>query len=219
MGQLVDFIRAPAKIGRNIGGRLANKTPEVIAKAKEFGFDYWDGDRKYGYGGYSYDGRWRAVATRLIEHYRLKTGDKVLDIGCGKGFLVYDLVSCSTPMNARGIDISDYAIENSFDEIRDRLMLGSAVELPFETSEFDLVVSFNALHNLSREDVKLALREINRVSKSSAFVQVDSYTSTEEKKIFEDWVLTAEFHDYPDGWLSLFEEVGYNGDYFWTVIK
>lgn len=219
MGQLVDFIRAPAKIGRNIGGRLANKTPEVIAKAKEFGFDYWDGDRKYGYGGYSYDGRWRDVATRLIEHYRLKTGDKVLDIGCGKGFLVYDLVSCSTSMDARGIDISDYAIGHSFNEIRDRLTLGSAVELPFETSEFDLVVSFNALHNLSRENVKVALREINRVSKSSAFVQVDSYTSIEEKKIFEDWVLTAEFHDYPDGWLSLFEEVGYDGDYFWTVIK
>jgi SAM-dependent methyltransferase len=218
MGVLIDFIQAPAKQGRNIEARASSKTADVIEVARQYGFEYWDGDRKYGYGGYHYDGRWQAVAERLITHYELDQSAKVLDVGCGKGFLVKDLVSAKTPIDAYGIDISDYAIQCSPEEVAGRLQRGSAERLPFPDSFFDLVVSFNTLHNLERDGVVLALREINRVSRGKSFVQVDSYETEDQKNLFEAWVLTAKFHDFPDGWLELFKLAGYSGDYCWTIV-
>lgn len=185
---------------------------------------YFDGDRKYGYGGYTYDGRWVAVAKKLIETYDLKPqgrdsvfGEvKVLDVGCAKGFLVYDLLAQG--IDAYGLDTSRYALDNCMPAVVGRLHRGIATVLPFPDDSFDLVVSFNTLHNLPRDLLKMALREIMRVSKGPAFVQVDSYHTPEQKKMFEEWVLTAEFHDYPEGWLRLFDEAGYTGDYDWTIV-
>jgi len=144
---------------------------------------------------------------------------KVLDIGCAKGFLVKDLMITCPGLEAFGLDISKYALMHAEPEVIGRLHLGSATSLPFPDKTFDLVVSINTLHNLDRDGVSKALSEIQRVTNKHSFVVVDSYRNNLEKDIFERWVLTAKFHDFPENWLKLFAEVGYTGDYSWTIIN
>jgi ubiquinone/menaquinone biosynthesis C-methylase UbiE len=214
----VELLRALPKITRNITQRAAVKDPDIVALARQYGEMYWDGPREYGYGGYRYDGRWRPVARDIIGHFRLKAGMRVLDVGCGKGFLVKDLMLECPGLEAFGLDISHYALLRCPPEIVGRLHLGSADSLPFPDRSFDAVLSINTIHNLPRADALKAMREIERLSGGCAFVQVDSYLSPEQKEMFESWVLTAQFHDYPDGWLKLFAEAGYSGDYDWTIV-
>ena len=135
----------------------------------------------YGYGGYKYDGRWVSVAKRIKKIYKLKKNAKILDIGCAKGFLVKDLIDLG--FDAYGLDISEYAIKNSHEDVVGRIHLGNAKKLPFADNTFDFVISLNTLHNLEKKDCKVALKEIVRVSKKS-FIQVDSYRDKKEKNIF-----------------------------------
>jgi ubiquinone/menaquinone biosynthesis C-methylase UbiE len=215
----VDLLRALPKPKRNIQRRAEAKDPKVVAEAKKYGEMYWDGPREYGYGGYRYDGRWRPVARDIIAHFALRPGMKVLDVGCGKGFLVKDLMLECPGLEAFGLDISRYALMHAPAEVIGRLHLGSGDDLPFPDRSFDCVLSLNTIHNFPRPRAVVAMREIQRVSGGRAFVQVDSYHTPEQKEIFESWVLTAEFHDYPRGWLKLFQEAGYSGDWYWTVIE
>lgn len=218
MGDYVDLLRSLPKTKRNVDDRAAAKSPEIVATARQYGADYFDGDRKYGYGGYHYDGRWRPVAADLMRHYRLHHSQRVLDVGCAKGFLVKDL--CSTGLNAYGLDVSPYALRASpHSDVIGRLHLGTADDLPFPDDSFDLVVSINTLHNLPRPRLITALQEIMRVSRGPAFVVVDSYCTDVERELFERWVLTAETHGTPDFWLELFAEAGYDGDYAFTIVE
>lgn len=214
----IDLLKALPKTKRNIQKRSDAKDPAVVAIAKQYGEMYWDGPREYGYGGYRYDGRWRLVAKDLIAHFELKPGMRVLDVGCGKGFLVKDLMLECPGLEVFGLDISLYALLNCEQEVVGRLHLGTAEKIPFPNGSFDCVISLNTIHNFSRSRAINAIKEIQRLSNGRAFVQVDSYFTPEQKEIFESWVLTAEFHDYPDGWLKVYEEAGYTGDYFWTII-
>jgi cyclopropane fatty-acyl-phospholipid synthase-like methyltransferase len=214
----VDLLRSLPQARRDIEARLANKTPEIIAKAREFGAEYFDGPRQYGYGGYKYDGRWIPVAKEIIKHYGLHPGMKVLDIGCAKGFLVKDLSNCLPGLEAIGIDVSEYALNNCETEVYDKLYLGDARELCFSDRYFDLVLSINTLHNLSRADLIKALKEISRVSKGRSFIQIDAYENEKQKAACEAWILTAKFHGYPEDWYKVFEEAGYTGDYDWTIV-
>ena len=216
----VNLLQALPKAKRNIQARQVNKSQAVIQTAKQYGETYFDGPRDYGYGGYRYDGRWVPVAKDIIHHFNLKAGDKVLDIGCAKGFLVKDLQQTCPGLKVFGLDISEYALKHCEPEVAGYLHLGSAEQLPFPDDAFDCVISINTLHNLPRTKVIQALQEIERVGKQSkAFVQVDSYLTPEQKMLFESWVLTAEFHDYPKGWLEVFKEAGYRGEYYWTIVE
>lgn len=215
----IDLLRSLPKARRNIQKRAEAKDPDVIAIAKQYGEMYWDGPRQYGYGGYRYDGRWRAVARDIIAHYGLQSGMRVLDVGCGKGFLVKDLMLECPGLEAFGLDVSLYALTHAPDEVIGRLHLGTAEKLPFPDKSFDCVLSLNTIHNFSRPRAITAIAEIQRVTRGPAFVVVDSYRTPEQKEIFESWVLTAEFHDYPDGWIKLFQEAGYQGDWAWTIIE
>jgi ubiquinone/menaquinone biosynthesis C-methylase UbiE len=219
MGREVNLLRAIPRIKRDLQTRQDGKNPEVIRISKEFGEMYFDGPREYGYGGYSYDGRWVPVANDVIDHFRLKPGDRVLDVGCAKGFLVKDLLDSLPGLEVFGLDISEYALMNCPRDVAGRLLLGSADHLPFPDGSFDCVISLDTIHNLPRPRVAVALHEIQRLSAGRAYVRVDSYRTPEQKAIFESWVLTAEFHDYPEGWLKLFSEAGYTGDYSWTIIE
>ena len=214
----INLLQSLPKSNRNILARAKARNMEVIQTAKRFGIEYFDGHRKFGYGGYVYDGRWLPVAEQIISHYKLKSGMRVLDIGCAKGFLVKDLMHLCPGLEVFGIDVSEYALLNCEPEVLGRLHLGSADKLAFPNKSFDLVLSINTLHNLQRERVINALKEIERVSKTNSFIQVDSYFTQNQKEKFEKWVLTAEFHDFPEGWLNLFRKAGYTGDYFWTVV-
>ncbi|MEK6236106.1 MAG: class I SAM-dependent methyltransferase [Planctomycetales bacterium] len=186
---------------------------EAATRAKRFDFDYWDGDRKIGYGGYHYDGRWRAVADGLIDHYQLRPGDKVLDVGCGKGFLLHDLTQGQPGLEITGIDISSYAIEHAKEEARPFLSEGSAAELPYPDDSFDLVISINTLHNLHCYDLDKALREMERVGKKHKYLVVESYRNEEEKANLLYWQLTCESFLTPDEWAWWFERTGYSGDH------
>lgn len=219
MGREIDLLRALPKTKRNIEKRAEEKDAAVIAISRKFGQEYWDGERKYGYGGYRYDGRWRPVARDMIAHFGLKSGMRVLDVGCGKGFLVKDLMLECPGLEAFGLDISHYALMHCEHEVVGRLHLGSAESLPFPDRSFDCVISLNTIHNLTREAAVIAMREIQRLSAGRAFVQVDSYRTPEEREIAVSWIITARFHDYPEGWLKVYSEAGYTGDYYWTIIN
>ena len=213
----LDLLKSlPKPKKRDIKSRETNKSDEVIRISREYGEMYFDGPREYGYGGYKYDGRWIPVAEDIIKHYELKKNDKVLDIGCAKGFLVKDLLNLG--IDAYGIDISEYAISKSEKETIGRLHLGKADKLPFPDNSFDFVISINTIHNYDENGVLKCLSEIERVSKKNSFIQVDSYRTKHEKEVFESWVLTAYYHDYPENWIKLFEKAGYKGDYYWTII-
>src|SRR3990172_9039302 len=159
---------------RNIKARASAKTPEIVAVGRQYGEMYFDGPREYGYGGYRYDGRWIPVAEDIVRHFDLKPGDRVLDVGCAKGFLVKDLMKVCPGIEAYGIDISEYALMHCEPEVIGRLHLGSAERLPFPDGCFDAVISLNTIHNLPREKVVIALREIQRISNGNAYIQVDS---------------------------------------------
>ena len=218
MGEVNLLGRLP-KTKRNIQKRAAAKDPAVIAISKQYGEMYFDGPRDYGYGGYRYDGRWIPVAEDIVKHFQLKPGDRVLDVGCAKGFLVKDLMKVCPGLEAFGLDVSPYALTNCEPEVIGRLQLGTAEKLPFPDKSFQCVLSLNTVHNFPRPRAITVMQEIQRVSGGRAFVQVDSYHTPEQKEIFESWVLTAEFYDYPAGWVKLFQEAGYTGDWYWTIIE
>lgn len=213
----VELLRSLPQGKRNVKARETAKTTEHIRVSREYGEIYFDGPREYGYGGYHYDGRWRPVAQDIVDHFGLKKGDRVLDVGCAKGFLVKDLLALG--IDAYGIDVSRYALMNCEPEVIGRLHLGSAEYLPFPDGSFNAILSINTIHNLPRERCKAALSEMQRIAPGKGFVQVDSYRTPQQKEIFESWVLTAQFYDYPNGWVSLFKEAGYTGDWYWTIIE
>lgn len=217
MGREVNLLRSIPRTKRNVKARESTKSPDVIAESKRFGELYFDGPRDYGYGGYKYDGRWKPVATDIIQHFGLASGARVLDVGCAKGFLVHELVMQG--IDAYGLDISTYAVRNCHPDVVGRIHVGNAIELPFADDTFDCVIAIDVVHNLKRDLAGVALREIQRLSGGRAFVRVDSYRTPEQKAIFESWVLTAEFHDYPEGWIQLFDDSAYTGDFCWVIIE
>ena len=214
-----DLLRRLPKTMRNIQARAHTKTALHVEVSRRYGKEYFDGPREYGYGGYKYDGRWLPVAHDVVAHFGLKRGDRILDIGCAKGFLVEDLMSVCPGLEAFGLDISDYALQQSRPHSEGRPTVGNASNLPFPDGHFDCALSIDVFHNLERAGALLALKELQRVSGGRAFVRVDSYRTEAEHEAFLHWVLTAKFHDTPEGWHQLFKEAGYTGDYYWTIIS
>jgi len=211
----IDFLSAVhKKTQRDYLGRV-NEFPKAEAAklAKKFDYDYWDGDRKVGYGGYKYDGRWRAVADAIAQHYNLKPGDRILDVGCGKAFLLYDFTQAVPGIEVCGIDISEYGVSHAKEEVRPFLKVCSATELPFEDNSFKLVFSINTLHNLYCFELEKALREIERVSKGNKYIVVESYRNESEKANLLYWQLTCESFYTPQEWDWWFKHCGYSGDH------
>lgn len=218
-GGYQDLLVSLPKSKRDVVSRCEQKTQKVIDIAKKYDRDYFDGDRKYGYGGYQYDGRWKSVAKDLIVFFGLKNNAKILDIGCAKGYLLKDLRDENKSFYLRGLDISKYAIKCAPTDIKHKLKYGTADRLPFKNKEFDLVVSINTLHNLPRDRCIKALQEIERVAQGNSYVVVDSYYTEEQKQQFQEWVLTAETYGPPDFWLGIFKDAGYSGYYSWNIMQ
>lgn len=188
--------------------------PKAAALAKQWGYDYWDGDRKICYGGYRYmEGRWEKVARAMAEHYGLKSASKILDVGCGKAFLLYDFTKLIPGIEIQGIDISGYAIDNAKEEVKGMLKIGNATALPYPDDYFDFVFSINTLHNLHCYDLDRALREIERVGKKKKYICVESYRNEQEKANLLYWQVTCEAFNTPEEWQWWFEHTGYSGDH------
>jgi SAM-dependent methyltransferase len=186
--------------------------------ARQFGREYFDGTREQGYGGYRYDGRWLPIAFDIAAHFKLKPGDRVLDIGCAKGFLMRDLMQAVPGLEVWGLEISQYAIENCHPDARGRMARGTAQHLPFPSDSFAAALCINVIHNLQYEACVEAVREIERVAPGRGYIQVDAYRNDDERDVFLDWVLTADTFGKPDMWHDLFRHAGYSGDYYWTIL-
>ena len=215
MGIEIDLMKNYPRTMRDPKARADSKTEEDRRIARKFDKDFFDGDRKYGYGGYSYNPRfWQPVVPDFIEYYSLDNNSSLLDIGSGKGFMLRDFKEALPGLQIRGIDISEYAIQNSLDDIKDYQDVGDAKDLPYEDDSFDLALSIVTLHNLPREECAQSLKELTRVSKNS-FITLDAYSNDEEKSAMNDWNLTALTVMHVEEWKLFFEESGYTGDYYW----
>jgi SAM-dependent methyltransferase len=214
MGRLLDIVTPlHQRTKRDYLARMTDSKVACMKKAKEYGRDYWDGDRRYGYGGYRYDGRWKTVAEQLIETYGLKPNAKILDVGCGKGFLLYELKQLLPGSTCVGFDVSKHGLSHAPEGIRDNLFLYRAQDpFPFCDEQFDLVISLGCLHNLRLFELKTALTEIERVGKH-AYVMLESYRNEQEMFNLECWALTAESLLDTAEWIWLYSEFGYTGDY------
>lgn len=214
----IDLLKNYPKVKRRINERAAIKTPFIRQIARKFGKDFFDGDRKYGYGGFSYHPRfWQEAVKDFRNYYHLDSHSSILDVGCAKGFMLYDFKNLIPGIKVAGIDISSYAIKHAKEEVKPFLKVGNAKALPYQDKSFDLVISINTVHNLPLKDCKKAIKEIVRVSKKHAFITVDAYRNEKEKKRMEDWNLTALTFMSTGEWRKLFREVGYTGDYWWFI--
>ncbi len=211
----IDFVSEVHKSTKRdyIGRVVSDDKADCAIIAKQYGYDYWDGDRKYGYGGYRYDGRWKSVAEKLADYYQLQPEQKVLDVGCGMAHLLYEITQVVPGIKVAGVDISRYALEHAKPEVRSTLQYGQAQALPFEDNEFDLVVSLATLHNLKIFELKKAIQEIGRVSKKNSYIMVESFRNDREEVNMLYWQLTCASYYSVEEWEWLYQEWGYAGDY------
>ena len=215
MGQLVNYVTPlHRRTRRDYLGRMNDEKVQCMVRARAYGEDYWDGSRRFGYGGYRYmAGRWRPVAEALIRQYGLKPGDGVLDVGCGKGFLLYEMQLVMPELRLVGIDVSAHALADAHPDFKGQLVRHRAQDaLPFGDDEFTLIVSLGTLHNLRLFDLKTALAEIERVGRHG-YVMVESYRNEQELFNLQCWALTAESFLDPDEWVWIYDLFGYTGDY------
>jgi SAM-dependent methyltransferase len=218
MGQEIDLLENYPRTKRNVEERGATKTEDVRRVAKQFGKDFFDGDRQYGYGGFKYFPRfWQPVIPTFQKHFGLTSKSSLLDVGCAKGFMLHDLLELIPDITVSGVDVSDYAIAHAMDDIKSKVQVANASDLPFADNSFDVVIAINTIHNLDRDDCAQALREIERVSRKGSFITVDAYRNDEEKERMFAWNLTAKTIMSVDEWVAFFKEVGYTGDYFWFI--
>ena len=193
-------------------------TEEHRKIARQFGQEFFDGDRLCGYGGYSYHPRfWTQTVQRFREHYHLPEQATVLDVGCAKGFMMHDFKRLMPAMTIAGIDISSYAYAHAMEDVKPFIRIGHAKALPYPDHAFDLVISINTVHNLPLKGCEQALREIQRVSRRNAFIMVDAWRTDEEHRRMLAWNLTALTYMHVDEWKALFARVGYTGDYYWFI--
>ncbi len=199
---------------RDYIARMFDSKAECMAIAKKYDNNYWDGERRFGYGGYKYiPGRWKPVAQALINEYDLKAGSKVLDVGCGKGFLLHEMRLIEPELELVGMDISQYALDCADASISSGLFIHKAQEpYPFVDEQFDLVISLGTLHNLCLPELKIALSEVERVGKNG-YVMLESYRNNQELFNLQCWALTCESFFDVDEWIWVYDHFGYTGDY------
>ena len=215
MGKLVQFVTSlHTSTKREYLDRMVDEKILCMHKAKEYEEDYWDGDRRFGYGGYKYlPGRWKPVAESLIETYNLNNSSSILDVGCGKGFLLHEIKLLLPEITIKGFDISNHGLSCALDSVKDDLFIHKAQEpYPFKDNEFDLVISLGCLHNLRLMELEVALGEIERVGKQG-YVMLESYRNEAEQFNLQCWALTCESFFDEDEWVWLYNHFGYKGDY------
>jgi len=211
----IDFIQKLHKgTARNYVQRVVEfDKAECAEVANKYGKDYWDGERQYGYGGYKYDGRWFPLAKEIATHYGIKPGDKILDIGCGKGFLLHEFTRAVPGVEVAGLDISQYAIDNAKEEVKPFLRVGNATSLPYPGHAFDFVISITTFHNLYNYELRKALQEVERVGKEKKHIVIESYRNEREKANLLYWQLTCRSFYTPAEWEWFMKESGYTGDF------
>lgn len=218
LGQEVDLLRNYPKSNRDTKTRARVITDADKEIARQYGKEFFDGDRTFGYGGFSYMPRfWQPVVPDLTAHFGLTGQSSLLDVGCAKGFMLYDIQQHIPGITVKGLDISEYAVANAKEEVKDFLEVGDAKSLPFEDNSFDVLMSVNTIHNLDESECALAVQEIERVSRGKSFITVDAWRNDEEKDRMLEWALTAKTIMHVDDWKQFFADNGYTGDFYWFI--
>jgi len=215
MGQLLELVTPLHQATqRDYLARMQDEKIHCTQVAKQYGIDYWDGDRRYGYGGYKYmAGHWAPVAKALIKKYNLTNKSRVLDIGCGKAFLLYEIKLFLPEIKVVGFDISEYGLADAKESIRDSLFIHRAQDqYPFKDNDFDLVISLGCFHNLRVFELQTALSETERVGKQG-YIMMESYRNELEQFNLQCWALTCESFFDSEEWPWIYEHFGYTGDY------
>ena len=199
---------------RNYLSRMINNKVFCMKEAKKYEKNYWDGDRKFGYGGYKYiPGRWANVAKKIIKRYKLKSGSKVLDVGCGKGFLLYEMLKLQPGLIIHGFDISNYALKRVKKNKNLKVFKYKAEKkFPYKKKSFDLVISLATLHNLKLFDLVNSIKEIERVGKKK-YIMVESFTNDKQLFNLQCWALTCQTFLSVNEWKWLYKKMKYKGDY------
>lgn len=218
LGKEIDLLKNYPRSKRDTKARAKVITEKDKAIAREYGKDFFDGDRTYGYGGFSYMARfWQPVIPDLQAHFQLTKDTSLLDVGCAKGFMLYDMQQHIPGIKLTGLDISQYAIEHAKEEVKSILTIGDCQSLPYDDNSFDVIMSVNTIHNLAEKECAKALQEIERVSKGKSFITVDAYRNDEEKERMLEWALTAKTIMHVDDWKVFFKDSGYTGDFYWFI--
>lgn len=218
MGKEIDLLVNYPRARRDVTERGQAKTEEDRRIARQFDKAFFDGDRRHGYGGFNYSARfWQPVVPTMQQHFGLQAGSSLLDVGCGKGFMLHDFAELIPGIVVKGVDISTYAIEHAIEDMRPHVRVADAKHLPFPDKSFDVVISINSVHNLAREECGKALQEIERVARKGSFITVDAYRNDQEKERMHAWNLTGLTIMHVEKWKAFFGEVGYTGDYYWFI--
>ena len=218
MGKEINLLADYPKSKRNLVDRENFKSKHNVEIARKFGKDFFDGGRETGYGGFNYNSKyWTNVVKKFKSYWKLNMDSTLLDVGCAKGFMLYDLSLLIPGINFKGIDISKYAIDHALDSVKKELLVANARDLPFENDSFDFTISINTVHNLELDHCAEAIKEISRVSKKNSFITVDAYRNDEEKERMYKWNLTAKTIMSVEEWIIFFKKIDYKGDYYWFI--
>ena len=218
MGQEIDLLVNYPRPKRNVEGRGATKTDADRVLARKFGEEFFDGDRTHGYGGFNYHPRfWQPVIPTFQAHWGLTSANSILDVGCAKGFMMHDFAELIPGIIVKGLDVSEYAVQNAIEDMRPHVQVADAKSLPYEDKSFDYAISITTVHNLDRAELIQSLQEIQRVARLGSFITVDAFRNEEEKERMIAWNLTAKTILHVDEWKELFKDAGYTGDYYWFI--
>jgi SAM-dependent methyltransferase len=220
MGQEINLLDLYPRSKRPVGERGSSTTDEDRAIARRFDESFFDGDRLHGYGGFNYHPRfWEDTVKRFRDHYNLAPDARILDVGCAKGFMLYEFQKLMPDLQLEGLDVSEYALRTAQPAVKTYLHLGDAKELPYEDDSFDLVISISTVHNLALDECSQSLMEIQRVSRGNSFIYVDAWRNEDERQRFLNWNLTALTYMHRDDWIKHFADIGYDGDYYWFIAE
>ena len=203
---------------RYVGSNLRTINHRIVATYRDKNF--FDGDRNFGYGGFKYDGRWKKVADKLCEEYKLNGNSSFLQLGCEKGFLLKDLKSKYTNMQAVGLETSNYAISNSMNEIKKNVKFcDNYLKLNFKDNEFDFIMAIGVVYTCSLDGAIKCLKEIQRVGKGMSFITLASYENKKDYWLFRQWSLLGTTILRKEEWKEILKHAEYSGDYFFTNSK
>ena len=215
IGKLKNFVSfRHKKVKRNYLERVNSEKIKCMKISKKYSFDYWDGNRKFGYGGYKYiPGYHQHIAKKIISNYSLTNDSRILDIGCGKGFLLHEIKKILKNIKIYGTDISPYARKNSITKIKKNIKIHDArKKFNYSDNFFDLVISINMLHNFRLSNIHNFLLQIEKIGKNK-FICLESFRNEKEQFNLQCWALTAETLIDVESWKWIFEKSRYTGDY------
>ena len=181
--------------------------------------EYYDGSRINGYGGFKYDGRWKKFLPKIIKRYKLTNKSKVLEIGCKKGFLIQDLQELLPGIKAIGIENHRYPISKASVKVKNKLYLKNYYDLEkFKRNQFDLIIAFNSIYMQNLGDIIKTLTGISRISKHS-YISLASFEKKIDRDKFFDWTLLDTTNLKTDDWKSLFKQINFRGNYYFSEAK